>query len=107
MLGDATDGAGIPFAALSPDAVIDAVESAGFHCDGHVLALGSYENRVYQVGREDADPVVVKFYRPGRWSREAILEEHRFALELAEAEIPVIAPLAIGEPAQQSRRRIA
>jgi Ser/Thr protein kinase RdoA (MazF antagonist) len=60
---------------------------------GLLLALGSYENRVFQVGLEDAEPVVVKFYRPGRWSDEAIAEEHSFARELAAAEIPVIAPL--------------
>jgi Ser/Thr protein kinase RdoA (MazF antagonist) len=60
-----------------------------------VLALGSYENRVYQVGREDSDPVVVKFYRPQRWSDDAIREEHAFALELAAAEVPVIAPLVV------------
>jgi Ser/Thr protein kinase RdoA (MazF antagonist) len=82
-----------PFDALTPDVIVDAVEAAGFVCDGRVLALGSYENRVYQVGVEEAEPVVVKFYRPGRWSDEAILEEHAFALELAAAEIPVIAPL--------------
>jgi len=83
----------IPFAALSPDAIISAVEAAGFTCDGRILALGSYENRVFQVGLEESDPLVAKFYRPGRWSDEAILEEHEFALELAAAEIPVIAPL--------------
>jgi Ser/Thr protein kinase RdoA (MazF antagonist) len=82
-----------PFANLSPDLIVDAVEAAGFASDGRVLALGSYENRVFQVGREDAEPVVVKFYRPGRWSDAAIAEEHAFARELAAAEIPVIAPL--------------
>jgi Ser/Thr protein kinase RdoA (MazF antagonist) len=86
----------IPFAALSPDAIVAAIEAAGFPSDGRVLALGSYENRVYQVGLEDADPLVVKFYRPGRWSDEAILEEHEFALELAGAEIPVVAPIRAG-----------
>ncbi len=86
-----------PFEALTPDVIIDAVEGAGFLCDGRVLALGSYENRVYQVGLEEGDPVVVKFYRPGRWSDAAILEEHAFALELAAAEIPVVAPLVVEE----------
>jgi Ser/Thr protein kinase RdoA (MazF antagonist) len=88
-----------PFANLSPDLIADAVEAAGFASDGRILALGSYENRVFQVGREDAEPVVVKFYRPGRWSDAAIAEEHAFARELAAAEIPVIAPfdLARGE----------
>jgi Ser/Thr protein kinase RdoA (MazF antagonist) len=84
-----------PFANLSPDLIADAVEAAGFSCDGRILALGSYENRVFQVGIEDADPVVVKFYRPGRWSDAAIAEEHGFARELADAEIPVIAPLQV------------
>jgi Ser/Thr protein kinase RdoA (MazF antagonist) len=82
-----------PFANLSPDLIADAVEAAGFACDGRILALGSYENRVFQVGIEDAEPVVVKFYRPGRWSDAAIAEEHTFARELAGAEIPVVAPL--------------
>jgi Ser/Thr protein kinase RdoA (MazF antagonist) len=82
-----------PFANLSPDLIVDAVEAAGFPSDGRILALGSYENRVFQVGLEDADPVVVKFYRPGRWTDLAIAEEHAFARELATAEIPVIAPL--------------
>jgi Ser/Thr protein kinase RdoA (MazF antagonist) len=65
--------------------------------DGRFLALNSYENRVYQVGLEDADPVVVKFYRPARWSDDAIREEHGFALELAAHEIPVVAPLSVDE----------
>jgi len=81
-----------PYNALTPDVVLDAVESTGVLCDGRLLALNSYENRVYQVGVEDAQPKVVKFYRPGRWTTEAILEEHAFALELAEAEIPVVPP---------------
>ena len=69
----------------------------GFRSDGRLLALNSYENRVYQVGLEAAEPVVVKFYRPGRWSTAAVLEEHEFAAELAAAEIPVVAPLSVGE----------
>lgn len=85
----------VPYAALSPDLVLDAVEAAGFVTDGRVLALGSYENRVYQVGREDGPPVVAKFYRPLRWSEAAIREEHAFALELEAAEIPVVAPFVI------------
>ena len=84
-----------PFANLSPDLIVDAVESAGFASDARILALGSYENRVFQVGREDDEPVVVKFYRPGRWSDAAIAEEHAFARELAAAEIPVIAPFEL------------
>jgi Ser/Thr protein kinase RdoA (MazF antagonist) len=82
-----------PYARLSPDAVLDAVESAGVRTDGRLLALNSFENRVYQVGVEDGPPLVAKFYRGGRWSDAAIEEEHAFALELAAAELPVVAPL--------------
>lgn len=84
-----------PFDGLGPDQVLDAVEAAGLRCDGRFLALNSYENRVYQVGLEDAAPVVAKFYRPGRWSEQAILEEHAFSIQLATAEIPVVAPLEV------------
>jgi len=79
-----------PFAALNPDRVLDALASVGLHGDGRLLALNSYENRVYQVGIEDGKPVVAKFYRPGRWSDAAILEEHAFMAELHEKEIPVV-----------------
>src|ERR1700735_1944602 len=82
-----------PYSELSPETVLDAIEAVGFRCDGRVLALNSYENRVYQIGIEDASPVVAKFYRPGRWSDAAIAEEHAFAAELAAQEIPVVAPL--------------
>jgi len=91
------------FADLGPDSILDAVESSGRVCDGRLLALNSYENRVYQVGIEDGAPLVVKFYRPGRWSDDAILEEHRFTLELAEREIPVVAPLVDGTGASLHR----
>lgn len=84
-----------PYAGLTPDVVLDAIESAGLRCDGRQLALNSYENRVYQIGIEDASPVVAKFYRPGRWSDAQILEEHAFVRELAQREIPVVAPLEI------------
>ncbi|HSO05613.1 MAG TPA: serine/threonine protein kinase [Pelomicrobium sp.] len=84
-----------PYAGLTPDRVLDALESVGLAADGRLLALNSYENRVYQVGVEDAAPVVAKFYRPARWSDDAILEEHAFTAELAAREIPVVAPLAI------------
>jgi len=84
-----------PYAALGPDLVLDAIAAAGFEPDGRLLALGSYENRVYQVGVEDGLPLVVKFYRPGRWSDEAIAEEHDFALELEDAELPVVAPIEV------------
>lgn len=82
-----------PFSALTPDLVLDAVESLGYLSDARVLALNSYENRVYQVGIEDSEPLVAKFYRPGRWSDAAIREEHTFSAELAECEVPVVAPL--------------
>jgi Ser/Thr protein kinase RdoA (MazF antagonist) len=84
-----------PYAGLTPDVVLDAIESAGLRCDGRQLALNSYENRVYQIGIEDGSPVVAKFYRPGRWSDAQILEEHAFVRELAQREIPVVAPLEI------------
>ena len=82
-----------PYEALTPDMVIQAVESLGYLSNGRQLALNSYENRVYQVGMEQGDPLIVKFYRPGRWTDQAILEEHAFTLALAERELPVVAPL--------------
>jgi Ser/Thr protein kinase RdoA (MazF antagonist) len=89
-----------PYDTLTPDAVMDALASVGLHGDGRLLALSSYENRVYQVHLEDdfagASSVVCKFYRPARWSEAQILEEHAFAAELAAAEVPVVAPLAPG-----------
>jgi hypothetical protein len=78
---------------LQPDDILAAVETLGVRCDGRLLPLNSYENRVYQVGLEDGGPVVAKFYRPGRWSDAAIQEEHDFAAELAERDVPVVAPL--------------
>ena len=84
-----------PYSALTPDRALDALDSAGLRADGRLLALNSYENRVYQMGVEDAQPVVVKFYRPQRWSDAAILEEHAYTLELSQAEIPVVAPLIL------------
>ena len=82
-----------PYDRLGPDMVIDAVESAGYLSDARLLALNSYENRVYQVGIEDDVPLIAKFYRPERWSDAQILEEHRFSLELEDAEISVVAPM--------------
>jgi Ser/Thr protein kinase RdoA (MazF antagonist) len=90
-----------PYSGLTPDTVLDALASAGFAGDGRLLALNSYENRVYQVWLEGEETpnspasVVAKFYRPARWTDAQILEEHAFALELAEREIPVVAPLAL------------
>lgn len=84
-----------PFDVLTPDVVIQSVEDRGYFSDGRILALNSYENRVYQVGIEDADPVIVKFYRPDRWSTEQILEEHSFCAELAAVDdFPVVCPIA-------------
>lgn len=85
-----------PFEALSPDLILDAVESLGYLSDARVLALNSYENRVYQVGIEGETPLIAKFYRPSRWSDAAIREEHSFALELADNEVPMVAPLQHG-----------
>lgn len=92
-----------PFETLDPGFVLDAVESCGYACDGRILALNSYENRVYQVGIEGGEPLVAKFYRPARWSEAQIREEHAFCLELAAHELPVVAPLvnAAGETLQQ------
>ncbi len=84
-----------PYASLTPDCVLDAVDATGFRTDGRLLALNSYENRVYQVGMEEGPPLIVKFYRPGRWSDAAIAEEHAFLGELAAEELPVVAPLAL------------
>ena len=81
-----------PYAALTPEVVLDALCALGLRPDGRLLALSSYENRVYQVWMEEGAPVVAKFYRPGRWSEAQIDEEHAFAHELAEREIPVVAP---------------
>lgn len=82
-----------PFTQLDPDTIINATESVGLLSDQRILALNSYENRVYQVGLEDSEPVIVKFYRPDRWTDAMIREEHTFTQELVENEIPVVAPL--------------
>jgi Ser/Thr protein kinase RdoA (MazF antagonist) len=81
-----------PYAALTPEVVLDALDALGLRTDGRLLALSSYENRVYQVWLEEGAPVVAKFYRPDRWSEAQIDEEHDFARELAEREVPVVAP---------------
>ncbi|MEY3288302.1 MAG: stress response kinase [Pseudomonadota bacterium] len=83
-----------PFSALTPDKILLAMDSVGLLGDGRLLALNSYENRVYQVGIENAPMVVTKFYRPNRWTTAAILEEHAFIQELADNEIPVVPPLS-------------
>src|SRR5471030_893299 len=84
-----------PYSALNPECVLDALDSIGLRGDGRLLGLNSYENRVYQVGIEDDKPLVVKFYRPGRWSDAAILEEHAFVAELVEREIQVVPALTV------------
>lgn len=89
-----------PFTGLTPDTVLDALDSVGLRGDGRLLALNSYENRVYQIWMEDdtagvGATVVAKFYRPGRWSNAQIAEEHGFVAELAERELPVVAPLPL------------
>ena len=81
---------------LTPTLILDAIESAGFRCDGRLIALNSYENRVYQAWLDDGSALVAKFYRPGRWSDAAIREEHELAMELAQAELPVVAPIVRG-----------
>lgn len=85
----------IPFDNLTPDVILQAVDSLGYLSSGRLLALNSYENRVYQVGIEDDAPLIVKFYRPDRWTNDAILEEHEFALQLAENDVPVVPPIII------------
>jgi len=84
------------FASLTPDRVLDAVEVGGLRSTGRCLPLRAFENRVYEVELEDESRLVVKFYRPGRWSRETILDEHAFLAELAAAELPVVPPLDLG-----------
>ncbi|HWI84385.1 serine/threonine protein kinase [Ramlibacter sp.] len=89
-----------PFDALTPDVVLDALAAVGLYGDGRLLALSSYENRVYQVQletpHEGSTSVVAKFYRPQRWSEAQILEEHAFAAELMVAEVPAVGPLVLG-----------
>ena len=84
------------FFSLTPDRVLDAVEVGGLRCTGRCLPLRAFENRVYEVELEDERRLVVKFYRPGRWSRETILDEHAFLADLAAAEVPAVAPLDLG-----------
>ena len=86
-----------PYATLTPDVVMDAVESAGYKCDARILELNSYENRVYQVGIEDQEPIIAKFYRHDRWSDEQIIEEHIFTQELLDNDITAVPPLLIDD----------
>ena len=85
----------LAFANLNPDLILDAIDDLGLHADGRLLALNSYENRVYQVGIEDNQPLIAKFYRPNRWTDAAILEEHAFVDSLFQAEVPAVPALAI------------
>lgn len=94
MAPPATPHSRAEFQALQPEDILGATDSVGQRGDGRLLALNSYENRVYRVGMEDGPPLVAKFYRPGRWTNDEILEEHEFATELADADIPVVPPLA-------------
>jgi len=87
--------ADIPYRGLTPDVVLDALDSVSLRGDGRLIQLNSYENRVFQVFLEDGAVVVAKFYRPGRWTDAQILEEHAFSLELVAQEIPVVAPLGL------------
>ena len=91
----AVEDATAPYAGLTPDCVLDALDSVGLRGDGRLLQLNSYENRVFQVMLEDGGVVVAKFYRPGRWTDPQIQEEHDFAAALSDAEIPVVAPMAL------------
>ena len=101
---EAVDPSGVetPFGQLMPEAVMDAIEAVGPRCDGRLMALNSFENRVYQIGIEDGGPerssdsfLIAKFYRPGRWSDEAIQEEHDFLAELVAGEIPAVPPIVL------------
>ncbi len=83
------------YADLTPQQVLQSLDSVGQRGDGRILQLNSYENRVFQVMLESGGAVVAKFYRPGRWTDAQILEEHAFALELAAAEVPVVPPLVL------------
>jgi Ser/Thr protein kinase RdoA (MazF antagonist) len=85
------------FSNLTPDTVLDALDSIGLRGDGRLLALNSYENRVYQLGMDDGPPLVAKFYRPARWSDAAILEEHDFVHALVEREIPVVPAMTLAD----------
>jgi Ser/Thr protein kinase RdoA (MazF antagonist) len=82
-----------PFESLTPDFILGAIDDCGYKTDGCLMALNSYENRVYQVGVEDAEPIIVKFYRPDRWCDEAIQEEHDYCADLVFSELPVVPPI--------------
>ncbi|TSA04250.1 MAG: serine/threonine protein kinase [Methylococcus sp.] len=93
-VSDDKDGTLVPFDGLTPDVILSALEASGFEPDGRLLALNSYENRVFQVGLDDGDFIITKFYRPDRWSDAAILEELQFLEELSFDELPIVAALS-------------
>ena len=102
----------LAYLSLTPEDILHSMEAIGVRCDGRLLALNSYENRVYQIVTEDKANVVAKFYRPGRWSDDAILEDHEFSIELAADEIPVLPPIdlrsiALAIPTAPQGRRAA
>ena len=84
------------FFTLTPSRVLDAVEIGGLRCTGRCLPVRAFENRVYEVELEDESRLIVKFYRPGRWSRATILDEHQFLADLVEAELPAVPPMDLG-----------
>ncbi len=96
LMDPTPDDAPHPFSLLEPGRILDVLQAAGWRGDGRMLALNSYENRVYQIWLDEGPPVVAKFYRPGRWTDAQILEEHRYTAELAAHEIPVVAPIEAG-----------
>src|SRR3989441_2125145 len=96
MVSGVAGDPGTRFFAPAPDRVPDAVEAGGLRCTGRCLPLRAFENRVYEVELEDERRLVVKFYRPGRWSRETILDEHAFLADLTAAEVPAVAPVDLG-----------
>lgn len=89
------DAGSAPYAGLDPGTVLDALDSVGLRGDGRLIALNSYENRVYLIHLEEGDAVVAKFYRPHRWTSEQIEEEHALVEELAGEDIPAVAPLRL------------
>ncbi|MDH3748289.1 MAG: serine/threonine protein kinase [Gammaproteobacteria bacterium] len=91
------DESTLAYTNLQPDDIFETLDDLGYVCNGRFLALNSYENRVYKLGIDDADDIVVKFYRPGRWSDDAIREEHEFTIELEHQEIPVVSPISIDD----------
>ena len=95
-----TDANKLPYKDLTPDVVIAGVEAQMGRATGAVMPLNSYENRVYEVQMESemeegAEPLIAKFYRPGRWDKQTILEEHQFTTELVAADVDVVPPLAV------------